>query len=458
MVVQQSIISYNNDINTRKEVIMRQYPKYPDFGQLGDMIRDYSSLKTEVGSLGIQKILDDIEAAMKAGINALVELEEDEELANNEPNDLASIKALRPDGPRRLWFDLDKALYQEKLTGAFIARLAACTLGAPVEFWSVEDMERWAKYIGDEFPPRDYWSMIKNPYELRYTKGDFIRYTRDHMNQVPVDDDIAYTLLNLLVVETYGLDFSVEDVAKSWIKYLPMAYTAEKVTLENLSQGLSVSEACLKNNPYYQWIGADIRSDGFAYMAPGYPEKAAELAYKDASLSHRRNGIYGEMFFAAAQSAAFSVNDPMEAIRIGLSEIPKDCMLAKDIRWALDVCGHIKDYKDARALVDKRFDGMSHAHTNNNACLTIFGLYLGGSDVTRVISETVAMGMDNDCTAATAGSIAGAIAGISNIEAHWYQPFNGCIDSYLKGIESFDIDDVIQRFMTIGKLTHMNHH
>lgn len=72
------------------------------------------------------------------------------------------------------------------------------------------------------------------------------------------------------------------------------------------------------------------------------PEKAASMAYHDAFLSHRRNGIYGEMFLAAAQSAAFTVDSPVEAIKIALTEIPKNCSLHKDIEWALDVGQHVK--------------------------------------------------------------------------------------------------------------------
>ena len=74
---------------------------------------------------------------------------------------------------------------------------------------------------------------------------------------------------------------------------------------ENLRAGIAAEHAAEKNNPYAQWIGADIRADGFAYAAAGDPALAASLGYRDAYLTHRRNGIYGEMFFAAAEAAAF---------------------------------------------------------------------------------------------------------------------------------------------------------
>ena len=83
--------------------------------------------------------------------------------------------------------------------------------------------------------------------------------------------------------------------------------------MDNLKKGVPAREAADRDNPFCQWIGAAIRSDGFGWAAAGLPELAAEMAWRDARLSHRRNGIYGEMFLAAAQSAAFAVSDPLDA-------------------------------------------------------------------------------------------------------------------------------------------------
>jgi hypothetical protein len=108
------------------------------------------------------------------------------------------------------------------------------------------------------------------------------------------------------------------------------------------------------------------------------------MAYHDALLSHRRQGVYGSMFFAAVIAAAFVVNSPEEAVWIGLTEIPRNCALAHAVRWVLQTAPTVGSYKEARALVDEKFTGMHPVHTINNACLTLFGLILGAGDFTRV--------------------------------------------------------------------------
>ncbi|OAS22091.1 ADP-ribosylglycohydrolase family protein [Paenibacillus oryzisoli] len=429
------------------------YPVEPSLTHLSSKILEYGRLAHEYGAAGVPGVWSKLEKQMQEAIELIRNLPVNEVLASKEPDDLKGIQALRSSGPRTMWKAFDSALYKNKLEGALLARFAGCTLGAPVEFWEVEGMKSWAEYIGDSFPPQNYWSKVKTPNHVRYGKSTHQEYTREGMNGVPVDDDLTYTILGLLIAEEHGIHFTTEDVGKSWLKYLPYACTAEEVALNNLKAGKSAMEAADMDNPYCQWIGADIRSDPWAYIAPGLPSKAAEYAYRDAYVSHRRNGIYGEMFFSAAQAAAFVVDHPVEALRIGLTEIPKDCSLYKDIEWALSIGGDIGNYADARKAVNERFDGMSGVHTNNNACLTVFGLMIGGTDVSKVISETVAMGMDNDCTAATAGSIVGAIVGKEGVPPHWYAPFQDKVKTYMIGAEEFRISDIVQRFATVAEKT-----
>lgn len=433
---------------------MTAYARVPPFNKLIDVLVLEAQLKAEHGARGMGGPMREAERALRAAIRRMRALPEDPALARAEPDDLAAIRTRRSPGPRRLWRGLDRHTYPDRLAGALLGRMAGCTLGAPVEQWPVNRMEALAAENGDPFPPTGYWRYVPEPKTLRYRMSPRERYTRGGISGVPVDDDTIYTLLGLLIAEEHGPDFTTADAGTSWVRYLSHAFSAEDVALRGLRRGIPATRTGALNNPYREWIGADIRADPWGYMAPGWPERAAAMAYRDAFLSHRRQGIYGAMFFAAAVAAAFAVDDPVAALRIGLTEIPRRCALHRAIRWALRVAPDIKDYRQARQAVDERFKGMHRVHTINNACLTVWGITIGGTDFTRVIGETVAMGMDNDCTAATAGSIVGAVVGRRRIPARWHRPFGDTIHSYLIDRPRFSIRDVLRRFESQARRIH----
>lgn len=446
-----------------------------------EYLLEYARMKYEQGAdkEKIQELVDEVVLAISDASKKLEELPDSEELAGKEPDDLPGIRSLRPAGPRRLACSLDQEQYRSRIAGAVCGRFAGCTLGAPVEFWSVEDMRDWAAYCGQAFPPTQYWRKTKTPNALRYEISTFEEYELDKIDKVPVDDDVTYTILCLLVMERYGLAFTTAQAGRVWTQCLPRACTAEEVVLNHLKNGMPAEGAAVKDNPYRQWIGADIRADAWGYVMPGRPEEAAQLAYRDACLTHRRNGIYGEMYFSAVIAAAFAAGASCGAtgsqeriaadtsgakalsesgigcmedvLKLGLTEIPAECLLARDIRWALETAPGIADYAAARRAVEEYFGGMSGVHTNLNACLTIFGLLLGKEDFTKVIGEITAMGYDNDCNAATAGSIFGAFYGIEAIPEKWYTCFAGKVTTYLDGYLYLDIEDICNRFYALAR-------
>ena len=421
--------------------------EYPDKVAAWErLVNAYAQQKVEFGASGVAEKVAEIEALLKQKVAELDALTNDAELAKAEPDDLETIRSLRPGGSRRIWTSLSDD-FRDRLEGSWLGRCAGCTLGSIVEGWTVERMEQWAAYLGDEYPLVDYWSVAEQPHNRKYETSLREDFTPSRMDGVPTDDDLNYTLLGLMILEEYGTDFTTDDLGEAWIKYLPFAFTAEGIALANLRKGVPPMQAAEVDNCFLNWIGADIRSDPWGYAAPGWPEKAAEFAWRDAYVSHRRNGIYAAMFFSAAISAAFAVNDPVEALQIGLEEIPADCLLAREVRWALEVAPAIANYRDAAAAIEERYPQMGGAHAINNTVLTVWGLTVGGDDYTKVIGETVAMGKDNDCTAATAGSIWGAVYGKSAIPKHWYKNFNNTVHTFLYHQSPFAIDDVIDRFV-----------
>ncbi|MCY4064205.1 MAG: ADP-ribosylglycohydrolase family protein [Chloroflexi bacterium] len=428
---------------------MKPY-KYPEpLQDIERAINPWAQHTAETGAAGLDEKVAEIRALLAEKLAELRALPEDPALRAAEPDDLDAIRALRPDGERRYWTELPEATYRDRLAGAWLGRCAGNGLGAIVELWEIDKMEAWAEYLGEAFLPADYWSGAERPNDLQYQTSPRAAFTRSKMDGVPADDDLIYTQLGMLILEDYGPDFTVDDVGAAWVKYLPFSYVT--AAFANLQKGLPALEAADVDNPTSFWIGASIRADPWGYAVAGYPELAAELSWRNAYGSNRRNGIYGGMYFASVIAAAFALGDPMAALEAGLNEIPADCVLARELRWALDVAGDIKDYREARMAADVRYAGMHPVHTINNAALTVWGLAIGGDDFSKVIGETVAMGLDNDCTAATAGSIFGAAYGLGAIPAHWTRNYNNKVYSYIIGIESFGLDDMIDRYTSLAR-------
>ncbi len=375
----------------------------------------------------------------------------------NQPDDLAAIRNLRPSGLRTVGLKLDATELEDRVLGALLGRAAGCILGIPCEGMSKQAIEDAASRIGQPYPLDDYWHADPkdgDPQRLHYGITPRGKFLKTNLEYIGADDDLAYTILGLLILEEYGFDFSPADVGQAWLKYLPMACTAEAVALENLRQGLHPPETAMTNNPYAEWIGAAIRADPWGYVAPGLPELAAELAWRDATVSHIRNGIYGEMFWAATIAAAFACDDIETALQIGLTEIPQDCDLAQLVSEALSWCKMDGDWATTVDRVYSACESLHPVHTINNAALTVAGLIYGGGDFERVITLTVMAGLDTDCTGATAGSVAGAMLGARRLPDKWIKPLGDRMETYLDGCESgLSARDVAARFTRLALQT-----
>ena len=63
------------------------------------------------------------------------------------------------------------------------------------------------------------------------------------------------------------------------------------------------------NNPWREWIGAQMRGSVCGMVAPGNPLLAAQLAWTDGTVSHVNNGVLGEVFNAILVSLAYVEDD-----------------------------------------------------------------------------------------------------------------------------------------------------
>jgi ADP-ribosylglycohydrolase len=376
----------------------------------------------------------------------------------HEPSDLEEIRETRPEGPRATGYaPSDEELY-DRTYGAWLGRCAGCLLGKPVEGWPRDRIEGYLRLAGG-YPLDNYFPLIAplpEGYKLHPSYREAVLGSIEYM---PRDDDMDYTILGLHVLEEHGADFTTEDIADEWLTYLPyrMVYTAERVTYRNLVNGVPPRSAGSYRNPYREWIGAQIRADIWGYVTPGMPERGAEYAYRDAALSHVKNGIYGEMFVSAMISAAFTTDDVVEIIKTGLSEIPASSRLAEAARNVLDWSEKYDDWQGAWDRVMEEYGGYHTVHTINNAALVLLGLLYGGGDFERTIVLSVMGGLDTDCNGATAGSIVGAVLGAETLPGKWIDPLDDRVKSVVTGFTDMRISDLAKRTCAVREKVHEGH-
>ena len=178
--------------------------RYPDkLENYEKIINRYAKYKTEMGSAGVEDVLENIRASLDEHIARLTSLPEDPHRAN-EPSTLDAIQAASDWGPVSFPGHLDEKTYQNKLQGALIGRFAGCALGAPVELVSMEEMELFAQTLAIPFPPENYWPEAPVGFTTRYKVGRGRDFALPNMKALPPDDDIIYTILALLILEEYG--------------------------------------------------------------------------------------------------------------------------------------------------------------------------------------------------------------------------------------------------------------
>ena len=405
-----------------------------------DLFSAVSRLPASEEKARLADVLYDL--AMRASMRA--------DYAYQEPDALFAIRALRPEAQPRIKAP-DRARMRDRLRGAWLGRICGCLLGKTVEGIRTEELHPLLKQSGN-WPMHRYIRSTDVTPAMRDNYRFDLAHTcyADQVECMPADDDTNYTVLYQVLIEKYGRGFTPEDVMRIWLDYQPKrAYcTAERVAYCNFVKGYHPPESAIWQNPYREWIGAQIRGDYFGYINPGDPESAADMAWRDACVSHVKNGIYGEMF-AAAMLAAAAVETDLEVIlRAGLSQIPRTSRLFAAVdgiisAWrggvTADAC-----FADIHACWDEHSDH-DWCHTISNAEIVAAALLYGNGDYGKSICLAVQTGFDTDCNGATVGSVLGMRGGADAVGPEWTEPLHGMLDTAIFGVGRVKIEDLVEK-------------
>lgn len=330
---------------------------------------------------------------------------------------------------------MDFKTYKDKVKACWLGKNIGGTLGAPFE-------------------------CIRGVYDLEY-------YTHDLSLGVLPNDDLDLQLVWLNAAENYGKSVNAEILSEYWLSYVVADWSEYGAGMSNLAFGLQPPISGWYHNHNKDSCGCFIRSEIWACLAPGHPEIAVKYAREDAICDHADEGLYGELFCAAMQSAAFVESNLYKLIDIGLAYIPEDCAVAGAIRLAISCYQDRKNWKEARKEILKAYPGsfgMYYGYkdqepeediptgslgydTPSNIGLMIMAWIYGEGDFSKSICIAAGCCEDGDCTAGTLGATMGIIGGTTCIDRKWLKPIGDEIKTIsidrTKDADNFSIPNTV---------------
>ncbi|WP_309093995.1 ADP-ribosylglycohydrolase family protein [Streptomyces sp.] len=376
--------------------------------------------------------------------------------ADDEPTDLRKIRAVCADWPEPL---LTPAPSHQRLEAAWLGRAAGCLLGKPVEKLPLEGIRRLARSTGN-WPLSTWFTARGVPDELLtahpWNRRSAATSLAENIDGMPEDDDLNYPLLGLILLRRHGKAFTTTDVARVWLDELPAGrtFTAERVAYRNLLSGLEPPYTARHRNPFREWIGALIRADVHGWTNPGDPAAAAEQAHRDATLTHTANGVYAAMFAAATiATAATGTADVHTCLRTGLTVVPPRSRLARAVRQGIELAHEHADFDTVVDELHATYAATHHwVHAVPNTALIAAALTHADGDFTGSVCRAVSGGWDTDSNGATAGGIAGLLAGHpAALPDRWTAPLKNRLSTSVGDFNGIGFD-------TLAHLTHRETH
>ncbi|MGW1588954.1 ADP-ribosylglycohydrolase family protein [Streptomyces sp. NPDC002386] len=374
-------------------------------------------------------------------------------LAEDEPTDLAGIRAACPDWPAARPRGETTPL---ALEAAWLGRAAGCLLGKPVEKLPLDGIRALARATGN-WPLTTWFTARGVPGDLLaqypWNRRSAPTSLAENIDGMPEDDDLNYPLLGLLLLRRHGRGFSTADVAALWLDELPpgRAFTAERVAFRNLLCGIEPPHTARHRNPFREWIGALIRADVHGWTNPGDPAAAAEQAHRDALLTHTANGVYAAMFMAATLAAAAGGDTDVHAcLRAGRTVVPDRSRLAAAVDHALRLAARHEDFDDVVDELHAAYAATHHwVHAIPNTALTVAALSHADGDFGGSVCRAVSGGWDTDSNGAAAGSVAGLLAGSPEaLPDRWRAPLKNRLATTVADFDGSGFD-------TLARLTHL---
>jgi ADP-ribosylglycohydrolase len=210
-------------------------------------------------------------------------------------------------------------------------------------------------------------------------------------------------------------------LAQAWREHIRFPWCEYGVAKRNLAEGLVPPFTGSFDNWYTCGEGAVIRTELWACLAPGEPERAAAYAYEDACFDHAGDGIWASVFMAALQSHAFVESDPDRLLDAASALLPVSSRIRQVVHdtrvWVSEGLG----WEEVMALILDRYGATDFTDTRINTGFVVLGWLVSGGDFHTAITITNGCGADTDSSTASVGALM-AIIDPDTIPERWLAP------------------------------------
>ncbi len=314
--------------------------------------------------------------------------------------------------------------YDERVYAGVLGKIIGVYLGRPFENWSYERIQQ---QLG----------------EIRYyvNGSPALDPHKRHSPVVQTDDDIAGTFTFLRALEDHGSgrDLTAAQIGETWLNYVVeerstfwwggVGESVEHTAYLHLKEGLRAPEsgsAARNGAVLAEQIGGQIFVDGWAMVAPGDPELAADLAARAASVSHDGEAVRAARVIAAMEALAFGERDLDALLDGAAAQIEPDCVIARLLADIREWHAGEPDWRRTRARIEERYgsDAYPGVHVVPNHALIVLGLLYGEGDFRRSLTIVNTSGWDTDCNSGNLGCLLGIRNGLDGIDngADWRAP------------------------------------
>ncbi|MBI5009117.1 MAG: ADP-ribosylglycohydrolase family protein [Bacteroidia bacterium] len=264
------------------------------------------------------------------------------------------------------------------------------------------------------------------PHEFRYNENP--RSSLPDFQYLPegarTDDDNDFELTHLYFMDKENtLKLPYKRIAEIWKANMNTGiWVANKNARDLMDKGfIPPATGSTENNKAASYnLSGQFCTEAYGMISPGMPGTASELGIYYAHISVSDEPIQAAQFWTALISMNMLSDDPVEEVIIkALQAADSKSAITEAVNDATKTFhSYPEDWIAARQVIyrkwvtERKWNGNS---TPSNGAMVILALLYGNEDFYKTLQYAMALGLDADCNAATAGAVIGVKTGFKKI-------------------------------------------